>query len=337
MSRVRRYNISRSGKPALRFSRRRPDARLKRIMRYTVECVPNFSEGRDAGKVESILAALVDGPGVACLDVTMDPDHNRSVMTLAGTPEGVSEAALRGIERAGAVIDLNYHRGAHPRIGAADVAPFVPLDGASLEVCIEIARRVAKQAWERFQIPAYLYGAAARRPERSKLESVRKGQFEGLREAVLVDPSRKPDFGGPALHPTAGAVAVGARNFLIAYNINLKVPDAAIARQVARKVRASSGGLPGVKAMGLLLPSKQLAQVSLNVTDFRAAPLGRVFDEVEREAAALGAAVVESELIGLVPRAALEDAPLERMRIRNFNPDMILENSLAQAAPDGNK
>lgn len=304
----------------------------KPIMRYTIECVPNFSEGRDAGKVQAILAAVLDGANVTCLDVTMDSDHNRSVMTLVGTPEGVSEAALRGIGRAGAVIDLNHHAGVHPRIGATDVVPFVPLDGACLETCIEIAGRVAEQAWTRFHIPSYLYAAAARCPDRRKLEAVRKGQFEGLREAARTDPDRKPDFGGAALHPTAGATAVGARNFLIACNINLNVPDASIAQQVARKVRESSGGLPGVKAMGLFLQSKNLAQVSLNVMDFAAAPLGAVFDAAAREAAALGAAVVESELIGLVPQAALEGAPLEKMRIRGFNPGMILENRLEQLA-----
>lgn len=306
-------------------------------MRYSIECVPNFSEGRDARKVQSILAAILDGSGVACLDMTMDPDHNRSVMTLVGTPEGVGEAALRGIGRAGTVIDLNHHAGVHPRIGATDVVPFVPLDGACLETCVGIAGRVAEQAWARFHIPTYLYGAAARRSGRRELEAVRKDQFEGLREAARVDPKREPDFGGAALHPTAGATAVGARNFLIAYNINLNVPDAAIARQVARKVRASSGGLPGVKAIGLSLASRNFTQVSLNITDFTSTPLGRAFETVEREAAALGAAVVESELIGLVPRAALEGTPLEKMRIRDFNPGMILENRIAQMALDAHK
>lgn len=299
-------------------------------MRYTVECVPNFSEGRDAGKVQSILAAVLAGPGVACLDIMMDADHNRSVVTLVGTPNGVAEAALRGIERAGALLDLNQHSGLHPRIGAADVVPFVPLDGTALKTCVEIAGQVAEQAWTRYQIPTYLYEAASRSPERRSLESVRKGGFEGLRDEVRTNPERKPDFGNAALHPTAGATAVGARNFMIAYNINLNVPDAAVAQAIARQVRASNGGLEGVKAMGLLLPSKNMAQVSLNITDFKSAPLARVFAEVEKEAAALGAAVLESELIGLVPRAALDGAPLDRMRIRDFSPGMILENRLAR-------
>ncbi|HEV2498070.1 MAG TPA: glutamate formimidoyltransferase [Terriglobia bacterium] len=300
------------------------------MMRYTVECVPNFSEGRDAGKVQSILAAVIAGPCVACLDIMMDADHNRSVVTLVGTPGGVAEAALRGIGCAAALLDLNQHSGLHPRIGAADVVPFVPLDGTALKTCVEIAEQVAEQAWTRYQIPTYLYEAAARRPARRNLESVRKGGFEGLRDEVRVNPERKPDFGDAALHPTAGATAVGARNFLIAYNINLNVPDAAIAQTIARQVRASNGGLEGVKAMGLLLPSKNMAQVSLNITDFKAAPLARVFAEVEKEAAALGAMVLESELIGLVPRAALDGAPIERMCIRDFSPGMILENRLAR-------
>ncbi|MGH9352669.1 MAG: glutamate formimidoyltransferase [Terriglobia bacterium] len=302
-------------------------------MRYTVECVPNFSEGRDAGKVQSILAAILDGPEVACLDVAMDPDHNRSVITLAGTPKGAGEAALRGIERAGSLIDLNQHAGLHPRIGAADVAPFAPLNGMALKTCVVIAEWVAEQAWVRYQIPTYLYEAAARRPDRRNLESVRKGRFEGLREEVRVNPERKPDFGDAALHLTAGATAVGARNFLIAYNINLNVPDVAIAQSVARKVRASSGGLAGVKAMGLHLPSKNTAQVSLNITDFRTTSLASVFAAVEKAAAALDATVLESEIIGLVPRAALDGAPLDRMRIRDFSPGMILENRLARVTP----
>lgn len=302
-------------------------------MPYTIECVPNFSEGRDAGKVQSILAALLDGPGVACLDISMDPDHHRGVATLAGDPEGVAQSALRGIQAARDLIDLNHHAGVHPRIGAADVVPFAPLGGgASLSTCVAIARRVAKEAWEQLGVPAYLYGAAALVPERRELEAVRRGQFEGLREPARLDPARRPDFGG-ALHPTAGACAVGARNFLIAYNINLDMGDAALAQKIARKVRASGGGLAGVKALGLLLPSRNITQVSLNITDFRVVSLAQVFETVEREAAALGAGITDSELIGLIPRAALEGAPLERMHIRDFSPARILENRLAHFGP----
>lgn len=298
-------------------------------MHYTVECVPNFSEGRDAAKVQSIRDAILDGPEVVCLDVTMDPDHNRSVITFAGAARSAGEAALRAIERAAVLIDLNQQEGAHPRIGAADVVPFVPLRGSTIEQCVGIAQWVAEQAWVRYRVPTYLYDAAARWPERRNLEAVRRGGFEGLRDEVRVNPERKPDFGETALHPTAGATVVGARKSLIACNINLNTADVAIARAVAQTVRASNGGLPCVKALGLYLPSKNLAQVSLNLTDFETTSLRDVFEAVEREADALGASIHESEIIGLVPRAALNNAPLDRMNIRNFSPDIILENRLA--------
>jgi glutamate formiminotransferase len=298
-------------------------------MRYSVECVPNFSEGRDAAKVQSIVEAILDGPEVACLDVTMDADHNRSVITFAGAPRSVGEASLRAIERAAALIDLNQQQGAHPRVGAADVVPFVPLTGSTMEECVAIAQWVAEQAWVRYAVPTYLYEAAARRPGRRSLESVRQGGFERLRGEACVNPERKPDFGNAALHPTAGGTVVGARKLLIAYNVNLNTSSVAIAKAVAERIRASSGGLPGVKALGLYLPSKNMAQVSMNITDFEATSLRAVFEAAEQEAEALGASIRESEIIGLLPRAALVDAPLDRMNIRNFSPDIILENRLA--------
>ncbi|MGH9398608.1 MAG: glutamate formimidoyltransferase [Terriglobia bacterium] len=299
-------------------------------MRYTVECVPNFSEGRDAGKMQAIHEAVLDGPGVASLGLTMDPDHNRSVITLAGTPQGVREAALRAIARAASLIDLNRHVGVHPRIGATDVVPFVPLTGSSLKECVGIAEFVAAQAWARYGVPTYLYEAAARRADRRNLESVRRGRFEGLREEVRVNPDRKPDFGEAALHPTAGATAVGARNFLIALNVNLNTLNVEIAKAIAQRVRSSGGGLPCLKALGLYLPSKSVAQVSMNLTDFKTTSLGAAFEAVEREADGLGVGVLESELVGLIPRAALEGAPLDRMKIPSFSPDVILENRLAR-------
>ncbi|MGH9406695.1 MAG: glutamate formimidoyltransferase [Terriglobia bacterium] len=299
-------------------------------MRYTVECVPNFSEGRDAAKIQALLEAVLEGGEVACLDVTMDPDHNRSVITLAGTPKGAGAAALRAIQRASEIIDLNHHQGAHPRIGAADVVPFVPLAGSTLKECVAVAEWVAEQAWVRYGVPAYLYEAAARRPDRRNLEWLRKGSFERLREEVKADAERRPDFGDAALHPTAGATVVGARKFLVAYNINLATADAAVAKAIARKVRASAGGLPAVKAIGLYLPSRDQAQVSLNLADFELTTPAAAFQAVEREAGALGASIEDTEFVGLVPRAALEDAPLARMRIRNFSPSVILENRLAR-------
>ncbi|MGD0695650.1 MAG: glutamate formimidoyltransferase [Terriglobia bacterium] len=303
-------------------------------MQTIVECVPNFSEGRDAVKVDAIIRALTSGPEVYLLDKEMDADHNRSVITLVGSREQIGEAALRGIGKAAELIDLNHHQGAHPRLGATDVVPFVPVAGVTLEDCVRIAEFVAEEAWKRFQIPTYLYEAAARSPERKNLENIRRGQFEGVREEVKTNPDRAPDFGPPfpesRLHPTAGATVVGARKFLIAYNINLITADVAIAKAIAKKIRASSGGFPCVKAMGVDLKARHLAQVSMNLTDFETTSIGTVFDAVVREAAAHGVGVVGSEIVGLVPRRALEDAAVHYLKVENFHPDLIVENRLAR-------
>jgi glutamate formiminotransferase / formiminotetrahydrofolate cyclodeaminase len=299
-------------------------------MQTVVECVPNFSEGRDAGKVEAIIQALLAGPDVYLLDKELDTDHNRSVVTFVGTRESVGEAALRGIEKAAQLIDLNLHQGAHPRIGATDVVPFVPISGVTLADCARIAERVGEEAWKRFHIPTYLYEAAARKPERKNLENIRRGQFEGLREDVRTDPSRHPDFGEASLHPTAGATVVGARKFLIAYNINLNTSDVSVAKAIARKIRASSGGFPCVKAMGVELRARNLAQVSINLTDFETTSVGAVFDAVANEAAALGISVTGSEIVGLIPRRALEDAAVHYLKVENYDPELIFENRLAR-------
>jgi glutamate formiminotransferase/formiminotetrahydrofolate cyclodeaminase len=299
-------------------------------MQTIVESVPNFSEGRDAKKVEAIIAAMLAGPEVYLLDQEMDTDHNRSVITLVGARESIGEAALRGMGKAAELIDLTQHQGAHPRIGATDVVPFVPVAGVTLEDCVRIAEWVAEQAWRRFNIPTYLYEAAARRPERKNLENIRRGQFEGLREEVRANPERRPDFGEAALHPTAGATVVGARKFLIAYNINLDTSDVALAKTIAKKIRASSGGFPCVKAMGVELKARNLAQVSMNLTDFETTPIGVVFDAVTREAAAEGVSVVGSEIVGLIPRRALEDAAVHHLKVENFRPKLIVENRLAK-------
>ncbi len=310
-------------------------------MQTIVECVPNFSQGRDAQKVEAIIQALLAGPDVYLLDREMDADHNRSVITFVGTRESVGEAALRGIGRAAELIDLNHHQGAHPRLGATDVLPFVPVFGVTLEDCVRIAECVAEECWRRFRIPTYLYEAAARRPDRRALENIRRGQFEGVREEVRTNPERRPDFGEAGLHPTAGATVVGARKFLIAYNINLNTPDLALAKSIAKKIRASSGGFPCVKAMGVELKARNLAQVSINLTDFETTPIGAVFDAVAREAAAHGVGVVGSEIVGLVPRRALEDVAAHYLKIENFHPDLILENRLTRIvenrSPDSNQ
>lgn len=297
-------------------------------MRSIVECVPNFSEGRDAQKVEAIIQAILDGPEVYLLDKEMDADHNRSVITIVGTRESVGEAALRGIGKATELIDLNRHRGGHPRIGATDVVPFVPVFGATLDDCVRIAERVAEETWRRFRVPTYLYEAAARLPERRNLENIRRGQFEGLREEVRTVPERRPDFGETSLHPTAGATVVGARKFLIAYNINLNTSDVSLAKSIAKKIRASSGGLPCVKAMGVPLEARKQAQVSMNLTDFETTPIGVVFDAVAREATAQGVSISGSEIVGLIPRGALENAADHYLKIEKFHPDMILENRL---------
>jgi len=299
-------------------------------MQTIVECVPNFSEGRDAKTVEAIIAALLAGPDLYLLDQEMDADHNRCVITLIGTRESIGEAALRGIGKAAELIDLTRHQGAHPRIGATDVVPFSPVAGVTLDDCVRIAAWVAEEAWRRFKIPTYLYEAAARRPERQNLENIRRGQFEGLREEVRSNPERQPDFGEAALHPTAGATVVGARKFLIAYNINLDTPDVGLAKTIAKKIRASSGGFPSVKAMGVALQARNQAQVSMNLTDFETTPIGVVFDAVAQEAAAQGVSVAGSEIVGLIPRRAMEDAAVHYLQVENFRPELILENRLAK-------
>jgi glutamate formiminotransferase len=299
------------------------------VSRILVECVPNFSEGRDANKVEAIGEAIRSAPGVILLGLELDADHNRSVITFAGPPEAVAEAALRGVERAVTLIDLNHHTGVHPRIGAADVVPFVPLEGVTLADCASIAERVGGEIWGRFGVPVYFYGAAARRPDRVSLENVRRGQFEGLRDEVESNPDRRPDIGAARLHPTAGATAVGARKLLIAYNINLATADVAVAKSIAGRIRYSSGGFPCVKAMGVPLASRGLAQVSMNLTDFEQVPVDCVFEAVETEAARYGVGIASSEIIGLVPRKAFDMAPEFYQRASNFRPGIVLENRLA--------
>jgi glutamate formiminotransferase len=292
-----------------------------------VECVPNFSEGCDSTKVDSIAQAM-NMDGVYILDCQMDPDHNRSVITLAGEPLAVQESAIRGVGKAAELIDLTRHRGGHPRMGATDVVPFIPIDGLTMENCAEMARHVGAQIWKRYQIPVYLYEAAAASPARQNLADVRRGQFEGIRDEIATNPARKPDFGNCWVHPTAGITAVGARKFLIAYNIFLNTSDIEIAKQVAKAVRFSSGGLPFVKASGFLVAGK--AQVSMNLTDFEATPIYLVFEKVEQEVAKRGAAIQSSEIIGLIPRKALHGAPARFSASMDFAPQ-ILENRLALA------
>ncbi len=292
-----------------------------------MECVPNFSEGRDTAVIAALAAELASVSGAHLLDQSQDPSHHRCVFTLAGEPAAVAEAAVRAVGKAAELIDLTRHLGEHPRIGAADVVPFVPLHDISLEQCAAWAHWAGEQIWRRWRIPVYFYEAAAARPERRQLENIRRGGFEALLAGAWLDPDRQPDLGA-APHPAAGAVAVGARPLLIACNINLATADQAIARQIARAIRASSGGLPAVKALGLRLRDPDQAQVSMNLTDFRQTGLYDVWRRVSQLARNLGTAAVETELIGLIPRAALAAGDPAELRIHGWNPNMILEERL---------
>jgi glutamate formiminotransferase len=295
-------------------------------MSTLVECVPNFSEGRDPAKVDAILAAMkLDG--VYLLDREMDSDHNRCVITLVGAREALQEAVIRGVGKAGELIDLTTHQGAHPRMGATDVVPFIPIEGVTIEDCVAMARHVGEQIWKRYQIPVYLYEAAATSPERQNLENIRRGQFEGIRADVATNPARKPDFGDPRVHPTAGATVVGARKALIAYNVFLNTPDVEIAKKIAKAVRFSSGGLRFVKGAGFLVRGQ--AQVSMNLTDFEQTPVHRVYELVKREAERYGVQASSSEIVGLIPKKALEAAAEWFLQVENFDSSLILENRLA--------
>jgi len=295
------------------------------LMPALVECVPNFSEGRDKAKVDAIIEAM-KMDGVYLLDREMDADHNRCVITLVGDPVNVAEAAIRGVGKAAELIDLTKHTGAHPRLGAADVIPFIPIEALTLEDCVAIARRVGEEIWKRWKVPVYLYEAAAQIPERQNLENVRRGQFEGIREEVKTNRARKPDFGEAALHPTAGATVVGARKFLVAYNVYLNTPDVEIAKKIGKAVRFSNGGLRYVKGMGVGV--RGLAQVSMNLTDTDQTPIARVYEYVKREAARYGVMPLASEIVGLIPKKALEDAAEWFLQIENFDSSLILENRL---------
>lgn len=291
-----------------------------------VECVPNYSEGTDLSKVSRIVHAM-EVPGVSLLDWSLDVAHNRSVVTIAGPPEAVLESAVRGAGKAAELIDLTRQKGVHPRIGAADVIPFIPIRGASLAQCALLARQAGLNLWRRHGVPVYFYGACAARPDRVQLEDVRRGQFEGLRDAVRRESARRPDVGGPELHETAGASVVGARSFLIAYNVHLRQPDITAARAIARDIRASNGGLHGVKALGVLANDR--AQVSMNITDHIATPMTKVYSRLKELAFRYGTELDDSELIGLIPEAAYEDGAEWIARIPDFDPSVkVVERRL---------
>jgi glutamate formiminotransferase len=268
---------------------------------------------------------------VYVLDHEMDADHNRCVITLAGEPDAVGEAAIIGAGKAVELIDMNTHTGAHPRVGATDVVPFIPVDGVSLEDCVALAKRVGGEIWKRYRVPIFFYEAAATRPDRVNLENVRRGQYEGLREELKKNHDRQPDVGEPKLHPTAGVTVVGARKFLVAYNVNLNTSDIAVANKVARAIRFSNGGLRYVKSMGVELKARNLAQVSINLTDYEQTPMHRVYEMVKREAERYGAIPVGSEIVGLVPKKAIEMAADYFLQLENFSPAQVFENKLAAA------
>jgi glutamate formiminotransferase/formiminotetrahydrofolate cyclodeaminase len=290
-----------------------------------VECIPNYSEARRPEVVEAILSAIRSVNGVVILDKHSDLDHNRTVVTMVGAPAAVEEAAFRSIKKAAELIDLNQHTGAHPRIGATDVVPFVPITDVTMSDCIEIARRLGKRVAEHLSIPVYLYEEAATRPERQNLETIRKGQYEGLKEEIKTNPDRQPDFGPAELGP-AGATVIGARQPLIAFNIYLTTSEVAIAQKIAKAVRNSSGGLHYVKAMGVLVEGR--AQVSMNLTHYRQTPIARVVEMVRREAERYGVGIHHSELVGLVPQEALVDAAVWYTQLDQFEPGQILESRL---------
>jgi glutamate formiminotransferase/formiminotetrahydrofolate cyclodeaminase len=295
-----------------------------------IECVPNFSEARRPEVVEAIFEAIKSVSGVRVLDRHSDTDHNRTVITFVGPPEAAEQAAFRGIAKAAELIDLNQHSGEHPRIGAADVVPFVPISGVTMEDCVEIARRLGRRVGEELGIPVYLYERAASRSERKNLENIRRGEYEILKEEIGVKEERQPDFGPAKLGP-AGATVIGARPFLIAYNVYLTTDEVSIADKIARAVRHSSGGLRYVKALGLLVEGR--AQVSMNLTDFRKTPLARVVETIRREAQRYGVAIHHSELVGLIPMAAVVDAAVWYTQMDQFEADQILETKLfAQGA-----
>jgi len=303
-------------------------------MREIIECVPNFSEGRDKGKVERIVEEMRAVRGARLLDVEMNADHHRAVVSFVGDRQAVKEAAFRMTKKAMELIDLTVHRGEHPRMGATDVIPFVPISGVTMEDCVQIAREVGQEIGEKLGIPVYLYEKAATRPDRENLANIRKGQFEGLREEIGKNPERDPDFGPKRIHPTAGAVAVGARDFLIAYNVNLGTNNLEIANKIAKAVRFSSGGFRYVKALGFEIKERGIVQVSMNLTNYRGTPVFRVFEAIKAEADRYGVPILGSEIVGLVTSEALVDVANFYLRLENFNPSQIIENRLMETQAD---
>ncbi len=304
-------------------------------MAKLIECIPNFSEGRREDLVKKIVGEIQKIEEVVLLDREMDPDHNRSVVTFAGPPDAVKEAAFLATKKASELIDLNKHTGEHPRMGATDVIPFVPVSGITVEECVEHAEELGKRIAEELKIPVYLYEKAARRKDRKDLAVIRAGQFEGLREAIEKDPARKPDFGEAKIHPTAGATVVGVRMPLVAYNVNLGTTKLGIAKSIAKVVRFRGGGLRYVKALGFEVKEKGCVQVSMNLTNYEKTPIFRIFELVKREAERHGVMVTGSEIVGLLPMKSLIDSAEYYLRLEDFSPGQILETKLSSELERG--
>lgn len=303
-------------------------------MKRIVECIPNFSEGRHPDIIEKIVSAIKSVPGVVLLDSESDPNHNRSVVTFVAEPDRVVDAAIAGAGAAAELIDLNKHTGEHPRMGATDVIPFVPISNVTMEDCVALARQCGERMWNELGIPVYLYEKAATRSERENLATVRKGQFEGIRDEIATSEARRPDFGEPRVHSTAGITAVGARPPLIAYNVNLGTSDIDIANKIARAVRHQTGGLRYVKALGFELKDRGIVQVSMNMVNYEGTPLFRAFEMIKREAERYGVAVVGSEIVGLVPQHALNMVADFYLQLENFTENQILEHRLQSAVEE---
>lgn len=293
-----------------------------------IECIPNFSEGRDQRIIDGLIEISKSIPGVTLLDVSSDKSHNRSVFTLIGDEKGILEAAFRLTEFAVKEIDMTKHTGEHPRMGAVDVIPFVPIKNTTMEECVELAKELGKRVWEELSLPSFLYEEAASNDARRNLAAVRKGQFEGMAEKLLLD-EWKPDFGQSEIHPTAGIVGIGARFPMIAFNVNLNTSDMEIANHIARAVRGSSGGYAFCKAIGVYLEDQGIAQVSMNMTNYEKTPLYRVFETIVEEAGRFGVTVKESEIIGLIPGAALMDTAKYYLQVHDFDAEkQVLESRL---------
>ncbi|MBI4668782.1 MAG: glutamate formimidoyltransferase, partial [Elusimicrobia bacterium] len=296
-----------------------------------IQCVPNFSEGRDRAKVEAIVAAIRQAPGVVVLDIKMDKDHNRCVITYVGSPEAVAEGAFLGAKKAMELIDMRTHKGEHPRMGATDVIPFTPLFGVSIAECVALSKKLAEKLAKELQIPVYLYGFSAAKPERENLANIRKGEYEVLAQVLGNDPSRDPDFGPARIHPTAGATAVGAREQIINFNVNLNTSDMNLAKDIAKRIRTSGGGLPHLRAKEIELGGQGNVQVSTVLGNYKVTGLKTVSENIEKIAGPAGVSITESELVGVVPSRALEECAMSHLRVKGFDPDkQILEIKLLE-------